>query len=87
MSILSTVISYIVFWIFLKKFDDKICRPIESFINKFRYKKIIKGVVLISSAFIWLSMEGYAGLNDILWGIIFGMILAAGTTFLNVFKN
>jgi len=76
-----------VFWIFLKKFDDKICRPIESFINKFRYKKIIKGVVLISSAFIWLSMEGYAGLNDILWGIIFGMILAAGTTFLNVFKN
>lgn len=87
MATFSTVISYILFWIFLKKFDDKICRPIETFINKFKYRKFIKGAILISSVFIWLTLEGYAGLNAILWGIIFGLILAAGTTFLNIFKN
>lgn len=83
MPILTILFSYIIFTVLLIKFG----KPIEVYISKFNLKKITKGIILIGAMFIWDLLRDYLNLNDILFGVVAGLIMAISGTVLNVFKD
>ncbi len=83
MPILTILFSYIIFTVLLIKFG----KPIEVYISKFNLKKITKGIILIGAMFIWDLLRDYLNLNDILIGVVAGLIMAISGTVLNVFKD
>ncbi|WP_017415799.1 hypothetical protein [Clostridium tunisiense] len=82
MNILALVFSYIIFTVLFSKFG----KPIEVYISKFNLKKLTKFIILAGAMSIWYLLRDYLNLNDILFGVIAGLILAISGTVFNVFK-
>jgi len=83
MPILTILFSYITFTVLFSKFG----KPIEVYISKFNLKKLTKCIILIGAMCIWDLLRDYLNLNDILFGVIVGLIMAISGTVLNVFKD